>query len=237
MQITYQLSANAWDGYPVEVRRLMEHHHSIRLCDIGGGANPILPLDYIARYRLQYTLLDISRAELDKAPPGYRTVLADICDPAVTESGPYDFVFSCMVAEHIRDAKIFYANIFNMLAPGGIAFHYFPTLYALPFLANKIIPERLSAFLLNIFAQRDRRQRAKFPAYYNWTFGPTPAQINRLTSLGYNILEYRGLYGHIYYNKIPLLRNLHRLYSNYLVKHPNSYLTSFAYLILQKPNS
>ena len=94
MQITYQLSANAWDGYPVEVRRLIEHHHSIRLCDIGGGANPILPLDYIARYRLQYTLLDISRAELDKAPPGYRTVLADICDPAVTESGPYDFVFS-----------------------------------------------------------------------------------------------------------------------------------------------
>ena len=35
--------------------------------------------------------------------------------------------------------------------------------------------------------------------------------------------------------RIPLLRNLHRVYTQYLVKHPTPYLTSFAQVVLRKP--
>ncbi len=235
MKIAYQLVDGAFRRFPHEVKQLIERHRLTRVCDIGGGANPILDLDYISNCQLQYTLLDISQSEMEKAPAGYRKILADICDPKVIASGPYDFAFSCMVAEHIPDAKAFHTNVFKMLAPGGVAFHYFPTLFALPFFVNKVIPENLGAALLNVFAPRDRYQWAKFPALYHWTFGPTRAQIHRLTDIGYDILEYRGFFGHVYFDKVPFLRNLHRRYSNYLVRHPNAYLTSFAYLIMQKP--
>ena len=235
MKITYQLFDNAWSGFAAAVQNVIETNHLTRVCDIGGGANPALTEEFIAAHQIQYTLLDISQAELDKAPAGFRKVLFDVCDPRVAVTGPYDLVFSRMVAEHIRDARVFHQNIYNMLAPGGIAFHYFPTLYAIPFLANLLIPETLSDSLLHFFAPRNRQKLGKFPAFYQWTYGPIPAQIRRLNGVGFDILEYRSFYGHIYYRKIPLIRSLHRLVTRYLVGHPNPYLTSFAYLVLKKP--
>jgi hypothetical protein len=95
----------------------------------------------------------------------------------------------------------------------------------------------LSQLLLRVFAPRDPYQMKKFPAVYHWTFGPIPSQIARLTSLGYQILEYRGFFGNIYFNKVPGIRNLYQGWAEYLVNHPNPYLTSFAYLIMQKPIS
>ncbi len=46
---------------------------------------------------------------------------------------------------------------------------------------------------------------------------------------------YRGFFGNIYYSRIPILRDLHRVYTQYLVKHPTPYLTSFAQVVLRKP--
>jgi hypothetical protein len=115
--------------------------------------------------------------------------------------------------------------------------HYFPTLYALPFLVNMLIPEWFSSFLLDKILPRDRYQLGKFPAYYSWCYGPIPKMIIMLTDIGYEIVEYKGIIGSIYYKRIPILRDLHKLYMDYLVKHPNPYLTSFAQVILRKPDT
>jgi hypothetical protein len=48
-------------------------------------------------------------------------------------------------------------------------------------------------------------------------------------------VQYWGFFGNIYYTRIPILRNLHRAYTKYLVKHPSPYLTSFAQVVLRKP--
>lgn len=206
-----------------------------RICDIGGGRNPLLPLQTVNNLGMEYTLLDISADELSKAPEGYRKCVEDISAPTISVEGQFDFVFSKMLAEHVSDGERFHRNVFQMLAPGGVAFHYFPTLFTLPFFFNKIFPETLASALLNAVRPRDRNRQGKFPARYSWCYGPTPSQLERLENIGYEIQEYTGLYGHGYYQHIPVLRNIHAMWMDRLVRHPNPYFTSFAFVLLRKP--
>jgi 2-polyprenyl-3-methyl-5-hydroxy-6-metoxy-1,4-benzoquinol methylase len=147
----------------------------------------------------------------------------------------YDLIFSRMTGEHIRDAEIVHKNIYQMINPGGYSVHCFSTLYSLPFLINKLTPDFLSDFLLKIFAPRDEHKHGKFKAYYNWSQGPTKKMINRFKEIGFEIVQYSGYFGHYYYKKIPILRNLEAAKSKLLLKHPNPYLTSYALLVLRRP--
>lgn len=234
MEINYRLTNNAWYEYPSFIKKWIARTNPTKICDIGGGANPILDLDFVISRNMKYTILDISRSELDKSHDGYDKEVQDVESLDFNLQNRFDFVFSKALAEHIKDAGVFHRNVFQMLKPGGVAIHYFPTLYALPFVINKLVPDQLSSVLLDIFAPRDKFKQSKFRAYYNWCFGPTPAMLNMLESVGFEILEFNALIGNVYYEKIPLLRNLHYIYSKYLFQHPNPYLTSFAQIVLKK---
>jgi SAM-dependent methyltransferase len=236
-EITYFHSENEWNDYSLFVENLVCQYVARKICDVGGGANPVLPLHFINQNQLDCTVLDISSAELEKAPKGYKKLVQDIEAESSVPMNQFDLVVTKMMAEHLRNGKLFHKNIFSMLKPGGVAVHYFPTLYALPFLVNKLIPEWLSSFLLDVFLPRERYQLGKFPAYYSWCYGPTPSMLRMLTDIGYEILQYRGFFGNIYYSRIPILRNLHRIYTQCLAKHPTPYLTSFAQVILRKPEN
>ena len=237
VDIVYKGADAVRKGFPAFMKEVAEKHQSKRICEVGGGANPLFSPDYIQSQGIDYTLLDISESELQKAAPEYKKIVADIASPDFDASAmKFDLVFSKMLAEHVKDGERFHKNIFEALAPSGIAVHLFPTLYTFPFVTNVLIPESFSTFLLNIFAPRDKYQYAKFPAYYSWCRGPTRRQIRRFTDLGYEVLEYQGLYGHsVYYKKIPIIRELHALKTNYLLKRPIPMLTSFACIILRKP--
>ncbi|HEX2995278.1 MAG TPA: methyltransferase domain-containing protein [Anaerolineales bacterium] len=233
--VIYKQSSNEWSNYSAFITALVETFASKRVCDVGGGANPVLPLEFIIRHRIEYTLLDISAEELAKAPQGYRKIVQDIEAENLPRKEEFDFIVTKMMAEHIRNGRRFHKNVFDLLKPGGIAVHYFPTLYALPFIVNKITPEKLSSKLLNIFAPRERFRLGKFPAYYNWCYGPTPGMLNMLTGIGFEIVEFQGLIGHSYFDRVPFIEQIHAAYSSFLAKHPNPYLTSFAQIILRKP--
>jgi 2-polyprenyl-3-methyl-5-hydroxy-6-metoxy-1,4-benzoquinol methylase len=183
-QITYGNYHEAALEYEAFLKKIIHEHGFKNLCDVGGGANPLLSPEFVLEHSLEYTLLDISQAELDKAAPQYQKVKADICAPNYTGQ-KYDFVFSKMLAEHVVQGQQFHQNIYAMLAPGGIALHFFPTLYALPFLINRSIPEKLANFLLSLFVGRDHYQHSKFPAYYSWCRGPSHRQIQNFEKLGY----------------------------------------------------
>jgi len=234
MEIEYRLTKNTWDEYPTLIKEWVVRTNAVEVCDIGGGANPILDIDFIYSRSLEYTVLDLSQSELDKIPDTYKKEIKDVEAEDFSLEDCFDLAFSKMLAEHIKNGEIFHRNIHQMLKPGGIAIHYFPTLYALPFVVNKLIPEKTSSALLGLFAPRDKFQQAKFPAYYNWCFGPTPSMLNMLTAIGFEILEFNALIGHVYYNRIPLIRELHQKYSKFLVRHPNPRLTSFAQVVLKK---
>jgi 2-polyprenyl-3-methyl-5-hydroxy-6-metoxy-1,4-benzoquinol methylase len=234
--ISYSRSYEAWQGYTDKLKKLIDKYSITNICEVGGGANPTLSLEYISTKKLNYTILDISKNELDKAPSSYNKVVADICSNDLVDSSEYDLVFTKMLAEHIKNGELLHKNIFKMLSSGGIAFHFFPTLYSLPFLVNRLVPETIANHILNTIAPRDRFRHEKFPAYYSWCRGPTRKQIKRFNNLNYEIVEYRGFFGHEgYYNKLPLLKYMSALIADYLVQHPTPQLTSYAYVILRKP--
>jgi SAM-dependent methyltransferase len=235
MEIKFLHSGNEWDKFSDFVIDLVCHYDAREICDVGGGANPVLPLEFIHENKLDCTILDISSAELEKAPLGYKKLVQDIEADEFVPADQFDLVVTKMMAEHLKNGRLFHKNIFSMLRPGGVAIHYFPTLYAFPFLVNKLMPERLSSFLLDVFLPRDRYRLGKFPAYYSWCYGPTPPMLSMLSQIGYNIVLYKAFYGHTYYTRIPIFRDLHRVYTQFLVKHPVPHLTSFAQVILQKP--
>jgi len=237
MEISYLHSENEWNDYPDFVQDLVRQYSTHKICDVGGGANPVLPLQFVTDNQLDCTVLDISNQELEKAPKGYKKEVQDIEAENFFSTDQFDLVVTKMMAEHLRNGRLFHKNIFSMLKPGGVAIHYFPTLYALPFLINKLMPEQLSSFLLDVFLPRDRYQSGKFPAYYSWCYGPIPSMLRMLTEIGYEIIQYRGIFGNIYYTRIPILRNLHKAYTQYLAKHPTPYLTSFAQVVLRKPEN
>ncbi len=235
--ISYDRTLVAREGYKDFISGLVKQNGCINVCDIGGGANPVLDTEFIEEFNINYTLLDISSEELDKAPANYNKIVADISSQEFSIDKKFDLVFSKMLAEHVKDGKQFHTNVFNSLADGGLAMHFFPTLFTFPFVVNLLVPEKLSSLLLDIFAPRDKYQHSKFPAYYSWCYGPTKSQINRITDLGYEIVEYRGFYGHNYYLKIWPLHKLHQLKVNYMLKNPSPLLTNYVYLLLRKPGS
>lgn len=207
------------------------------VCDIGGGANPIIAPRDVPRLAVEYTLLDVSETELAKAPEEMGRYVADIAAPSFSSPHVFDLVISRTVLEHVADPAQFHRNVFAMLRPGGYALHLYPTLYALPFVVNRLLPEFAVRQLL-LRAQPFRTaegHHGKFPALYRWCRGPTRRQRRRLERVGYEIIVYRPLYGHDYYKRLGALAYLERLKTRALLRHPTPWLTSYAYMLLQRP--
>ena len=235
--IRYGLSSDAWQNVVPRLEAIIERYPIRRVIEVGGGANPTFSREFIERHGLEYTLLDISQDELDKAPEGYEKVCADICARDFSAVGGYDFAFSRMLAEHVTDGEQFHRNVHALLRPGGVAFHFFPTLYAPPFVINRLLPEKLAAMLLHML-QPGREQSGKlgkFPGRYQWCRGPLRSQIARFERLGFAVQRYEGFFGHEpYYRKIPLLHRAHLCLARWLCRHPIAWLTSFAQVTLVK---
>ena len=235
MRLLYLPTEGAWSEFPRLVERLIKENKTRQVCDVGGGANPVLTIDQLQNNQVECTILDISNEELEKAPAGYRRLQQDIEARDFPLHECFDLVVTQMLAEHIHDGKVFHKNVYYLLKPGGIAVHFLPTLYSLPFVANKLIPERISSTLIDLFAPRERYQQGKFPAYYSWCYGPTWPMLRMLRTIGFEIVEFRGLMGHSYFDRVPVIREFHRSLSRFMVMHPSPYLTSFAQVILRRP--
>ena len=205
------------------------------VCDIGGGRLPMLSPEQAERLNVTYTVLDISREELDLAPVIFDKVCADVAASNFTPDRRVDLAFSHMVAEHVRNGETFHRNVYNMLNPGGLAVHIFPTLYSLPFIVNRIVPDRAASVILNIVAPRDRSLHEKFPARYSWTRGPTKRQLNRLRGVGFEIIEYSAGFGHTYYDRLPIIRTLGRATSQMARRRGWYAFSSYAVVVLRRP--
>lgn len=228
-----------WGAAPDFLASIIERESSTSVLEIGAGANPTLSPAEVDARGLRYTTNDASQDELQKADPAYETLLLDMAtaSSAVLPREAFDLVFSRMVNEHVADGERYYRNIFDVLRPGGVTVHCFATLYTLPLTVNRLIPERLASRVMDVVHPRDRYQHDKFPAVYSWSRGPSRRMIKRLTSLGYEIVEYRGYFGHAYYSHpaLALLRALEEAKARWLCAHPVALLTSYAVVILRRP--
>ncbi len=237
--VEYRKTGDAFTEFDQIVIDLVKKNGFRSICEVGGGANPLLSLEFIQQNALEYTILDISQEELDKSPEGYLKLCGDITGEVPFVPEQFDFVFSKMLAEHVIDGRRFHQNVFDILKPGGFAFHFFPTLYAFPFLLNFVIPESFGHFLLKTFnpERLASGMTNKFPAHYSWTRGPTKNQIAKLQSVGFEIESYIGLVGHDgYYRRLKPILAIHRAFANAIIKSKLSAFTSYAFLIMRKPS-
>lgn len=240
-QVCYRNAALALASLDAEVRALMQAG-ATRICDVGAGANPVLPASIIDESGLDYVILDASRDELAKSPPAYRAVAQDITDRDgierfVVEHGPLDAVISRWTAEHVPDGLTFHRHVHRLLRPGGTAVHLFPTLYSPVFLANRVLPHSLSAMIVPLVDRSGRQPggtHACFRPYYSWCRGPTPRQLGRLAEAGFVVRRYVGFFGHPYYDRVKPIRVLHNALSRWLVDHPVPLLTSYSLVVLER---
>ena len=223
----------AFEDFRDHCRRAIDVNDAETVCDVGGGWRPLFSIDDIHDLGVNYTVLDVSRHSLERTPPAYQTVCADICNPPRELDAAFDLVFSMFVAEHVRDGAAMHRSIFEMLRPGGVALHVFPTLYHPAFVANKLLPEQLTQRLV----RRLVHHADKFPARYSWCFGPTRSMHDRLRAIGYEVLEFRPYYGTYYLGRLPVLRAVDDGLSRWAARRRMPYLTSFARLELRKPES
>jgi SAM-dependent methyltransferase len=206
----------AWDNYRPTVLALAQscfasgrHHQGrVRLLEIGGGRGPLLTPVQARACGIELTVNDIDARELSLAPAQFDKAQFDVAgsiDPSWL--GRFDLIVSRMVFEHVDGAPRAWANMRGLLAPGGVALAFHPTLYAPPFLINALLPERLTARVLRaFFPDRHDGGYPKFPTRYEMCFAEPSKIAPILARCGYSQSLTAPFWRHGYFRHIPLLR-------------------------------
>lgn len=225
-------SSVVFNNFHKIVRQLSENK---RVLEIGAGRNPIFSSAELADGNIDYVANDISPDELDamqvQVPSAAFDASQGIPDHFV---GNFDFVFSNMVQEHVRDTRAFYRNIAIMLRPGGVALHFHPVLFTLPFLINRFVPEAATEPLLYAIRKDRTRSRApKFPAHYDQCV-VSDRVARRLAAEGYASVTQIPFYGHGYYRFLPPLHAAQRAFAKLAAKREVTPLATFSLTLATK---
>lgn len=223
----------AMQGYDDTLRSLVGRYPQADILELGGGRRPSFHLSEMPSNLKSYTVNDVSEAELSLVPYGYDKACFDVAGDASAFEGRYDVVFSRFLAEHVKDGRAMHRNVHKVLKPGGVAFHLIPTLYALPFVMNRLLPERIGQKVLDVFSPR-REISPKFPAYYSQCYGDTRGMRRLFQDIGYERVEIRNFYGHFYYETMPGLRELEKWFSKLAARREWSAVSSYAYIFAFK---
>ena len=234
----------AWNNYRpvvlafVETLRRAGRHDSgtVRLLEVGGGRAPLLTPEQAGDLGVALTVNDIDARELSLAPKGFATACFNIAgdvDPALL--GKFDLIFSRMVLEHVKDAPRAWRNMQALLAPGGVALAYHPTLYSLPFVLNWLMPEALSARALRAFIPwRHDDGYPKFPARYEMCFA-TPSRVEpMLRDAGFSEVLIAPFFGHRYLRRVPVAREAEGALQALADRRDWRLLASYAYSLARR---
>jgi SAM-dependent methyltransferase len=228
----------AWANYKRVIRDLCTRLSAYRLIEIGGGRDPLFDLADISDLGVEMTVNDIASSELAALPHGYRTACFDVAgdiSPVANLRGTFDFAFSRMVFEHVADGQRAWANLYELLAPGGVALAFVPTLYALPFLLNWLLPDKFAAAIVKtIFRHRTDDADPVFPARYSWCIADEARINSMLSAIGYRDIVVQPFYGHGYYRYFPVIRDVHERFTGLARQRNWRMLASFAYIAARK---
>jgi SAM-dependent methyltransferase len=204
------------------------------ILELGAGRRAMFEWAELPECVESYTLNDISQEELELVPSHYGTARFDVCGDVSAFAGRFDFAFSRMLAEHVKDGSAFHANVFELLRPGGIVFHFLPILFAPPFVINRLLPESISNRVVAwLVPDRDRVVEPKFPAYYSMCSAGALRRGGR--KLGFEIEEIRVFYSHNYFSSVPVVRELDHLAAAAACALDLQVMGAFAYAVMRKP--
>jgi SAM-dependent methyltransferase len=235
----------SWSNYKptvlsfVEALRQADRHDGtgrVRLLEIGGGRGPQLTPDEADKLGVDLTVNDIDAGELSLAPKGFATACFDIAgdvDPSLHKK--FDLIFSRMVFEHVKGAPHAWRNVAALLAPGGVALAYHPTLYSPPFILNWLTPEAFSARLLrHFFPGRHNGDYPKFPARYEMCVSEPSRVAPKLRACGFSEVLIAPFFGHGYLRSIPIAREIEGALHVLAERRDWRGLSSYAFTLVRK---
>lgn len=202
-------------SYP-DYHKLIESSifEGIRICEIGPSGQPSIKSRIIKAKGLDYTIIDIETTYWEEYNPEVEKYNIDLQrDFDCSLENKFDLVISQMVLEHIEDPKSFHEGIFKLLKRGGLAIHLYANPYSIPAIVNVILPESIGSFILSKIKNRDLDKNHKYPAFYRWCFTPSKVANRAFESIGYQVEDHTAYLGHNYFQSIPILNMLEKLYS------------------------
>jgi SAM-dependent methyltransferase len=229
----------AWDHYEPTILGLAHQFGLRRVCEIGGGRDPMFSLGEAARHGIELTVNDIDAGELALTPTGLKTarfdIAGDLSEPDIARGG-YDLMVSRMVFEHVGDVERAWTNIHALLAPGGVALAFIPTLWAPVFALNHILPEKASRAIVHALfpARRDGGGDPKFPALYDWCRGSRSRLEPMLNRAGFRDVHIQRFWGHGYFKRMPGLKQADHAFNALAARIGWDFVTTYAYVVVRK---
>jgi SAM-dependent methyltransferase len=164
-----------WDATFWEILRAELRPHT-RILDLGSGRRPTISPDERPE-GCTYVGLDISRTELESAPPGSYDdiVVSDATTLRPELADQFDLVVSFQVLEHIKTVDIAFENLRRYLKPGGVLVTQFSGRYSVFGIANRALPHKVAVEVLVRLLHKDREKI--FPAYYDHCTYPALREI------------------------------------------------------------
>lgn len=227
----------AFEDYFGRLRDLVALYPSAKILELGGGRTPSFTMAQMPGNISSYTVNDINANELELVSSEYDKACFDVTGDITSFAEQFDVVFSRQLIEHVKDGRKMHDNIISLLKPGGVAFHIAPTLYALPFVVNKLLPERISRQILYFFFPNRRSDHPKFEAYYSWCISNRRKLTYMLMKHGYDKVEISTFYGHDYYRRIPILLQLSRLVTNVVARRDWYLFGSYVHITAYKASA
>ncbi|WP_306225587.1 class I SAM-dependent methyltransferase [Bosea beijingensis] len=229
----------AWEHYEATILGLAHQFGLRSVCEIGGGRDPLFTQEQATRNGIDLIVNDIDAGELARTGRGLRTarfdIAGDLSEPDIRR-GSYDMMVSRMVFEHVDGVERAWANIHELLAPGGVALAFFPTLWAPVFALNRILPDKVShAIVQALFpARRDGGDDPKFPALYDWCRGDPAVLEPMLKRAGFADIHVQRFWGHGYFERMPGLKQIDHVFNAVAARIGWNLVTTHAYVVVRK---
>jgi SAM-dependent methyltransferase len=225
-----------WDNYEELVKGLAAGLRLQDVCEIGGGRDPSFTRAEADAAGIRLIVNDIDAGELALTPAGLDTAHFDVTGDLGGRSNLYDMMISRMVFEHIENVPAAWANIQQLLRPGGVGLAFFPTLYAWPFVINHVIPESLSSRILQVMFPNRRADGndPKFPARYEWCFGSEQRLRRMLEPMGFSEIVVVPFWGHGYLKSVPVAREIDAAFNKLAAKMDWRLVTTYALVLVRK---
>lgn len=226
-----------WDNYVRTVRHLIARFGARQLLEIGGGRAPMFEPAELADMQVALTVNDVSASELARLPAGYLTACFDVAGnlPGEIRRDAYDLAFSRMVFEHVEDGRQAWRNLHTVLAPGGVAIAFIPTLFAFPFVINWLIPDGLAKRIAEMLDRgRGDDTVPVFPARYSWSYSIERWLRPMLSEIGYREVMILPFYGHRYYRRFPIVRGVHAWFTGLARRYDWRIFSSYTYIVVRK---
>lgn len=214
------------------LKEIIVLHNYKSVCDIGGGRNPCFSVETIQDMNLDYYIVDTSKRELELANSRYKKIHSPIED--LYDKNKFDIMFSSMVFEHIIDNEKSYKRIYQLLKNNGLCINFYPTLFSTPFILNKLLPDWLAYCVLWCFFPGARRGRhTKFPAYYSLCRASRAVE-SRIQAVGFSKVMIFPIYGHGYYQRIPIIHKMQMMFANLCKKKDIRFFSSYCFTVVIK---